>query len=297
MAHAGALLRQLKTFEITARHLSFTRAADELCITQAAVSHQIKILEDALQLRLFDRRSRAIELTTEGSELYRTLLEAFGRIDRAFANLSRHGQRGAQRLTVAVTPSFSSRWLVHRLDRFLAANSQIELRLVHTVMHTDLARDGIDLAIRWGAGQWTGLESETLFGTDLIPVCAPSLVKLGQPLETAADLAGYVLLHEDSHSDWERWFEKAGLPPALASRGPLIDDSNTLMQAALIGQGVALGRSVLIGSDLRAGRLVAPFTLAIPAEGAYYMCWRTQRMGNEAISLFADFLRNEANAG
>jgi DNA-binding transcriptional LysR family regulator len=294
MAHSGSLLRQLKTFEITARQLSFTRAADELCITQAAVSHQIKVLEEALEVRLFNRRTRAVELTLEGSELYRTVLDAFARIDRTFVRLSREGGRAEQRLTVSVTPSFSSRWLMRRLDRFLAAHSHLEVRLVHTVAHADLARDGIDLAIRWGNGQWPGLDSEYLFGTSLVPVCSRALVKPDHPLESVADLSHYTLLHEDSYDDWERWFAQAGLPPEQALRGPLIDDSNSLMQAALNGQGIALGRSALIGDDLRQGSLYTPFALSVPAEGAYHMCWRPARAGHEVMALFADFLRQEA---
>lgn len=294
MVHSSSLLRQLKTFEVTARHMSFTRAADELCISQAAVSHQIKTLEEALQIKLFKRMTRAITLTGEGAILQRSLVDAFGRIDRVLAQLAQGEGRARRRLTVAVTPAFSSRWLVHRLDRFLAAHSQLEVRLVHTVMHTDLGRDSIDLAIRWGDGKWPGVECERLFGTELLPVCSPALLKDGPPLLEPSDLAHYTLLHEDSCDDWERWFEQAGLAPSLALRGPLIDDSNALMQAALNGQGIALGRMALIRDDLRRGTLVSPFSQTLSTQGAYYMCWRPTRTEQEALTWFSDFLRDEA---
>lgn len=294
VAHSSRLLRQLKTFEVTARHMSFTRAADELCISQAAVSHQIKTLEDALQIRLFNRMTRAITLTGEGTLLQEGLIDAFGRIDRVLAQLATASDRVRRRLTVAVTPAFSSRWLVPRLDRFLAAHGHLEVRLVHTVMHTDMAKDGIDLAIRWGDGAWPGVQCERLFGTDLLPVCSPALLKEGPPLLAPADLAHRTLLHEDSCEDWERWFDRAGLAPALAARGPLIDDSNALMQAALNSQGVALGRLALIREDLHSGALVSPFALPLPAQGAYYMCWRQGRGDDDPLARFGAFLRDAA---
>lgn len=294
MAHSSSLLRHLKTFEVASRHMSFTRAADELCISQAAVSHQIRTLEDALQIKLFKRLTRAVALTAEGAILQRGVVDGFGRIDRVLAQLTQGEGRNRKRLTVAVTPAFSSRWLVHRLDRFLADHRQLEVRLVHTVTHTDLERDGIDLAIRWGDGKWPGLECERLFGTVLIPVCSPALLHGGRPLRAPVDLAHYTLLHEDSRDDWERWFEQAGLDTIPALRGPLIDDSNALMQAALNGQGIALGRVALIRDDLQRGTLTTPFTQTLPAQGAYYMCWRGGWTEQDVLRRFCDFLRSEA---
>ena len=296
VAQTSHLLRQLKTFEVTARHMSFTKAADELCISQAAVSHQIRTLEDALQTRLFKRMTRATALPTEGAILQRGVVDGFGRIDRVLAQLAQDSGRARKRLTVAVTPAFSSRWLVQRLDRFLAAHRDLEVRLLHTVMHTDLSRDGIDLAIRWGDGKWPGVECERLFGTTLVPVCAPALLAEGPPLRTPLDLSRHTLLHEDSTDDWERWFDQAGLSPALAIRGPLIDDSNALMQAALGAQGIALGRTALIRDDLRRGLLLCPFDQTLPAQGAYFMCWQPGRGEQEALRWLADFLRAEAVA-
>jgi DNA-binding transcriptional LysR family regulator len=294
VAHSSRLLKQLKTFEVTARHMSFTRAADELCITQAAVSHQIKTLEDALDVKLFKRMTRAISLTNEGLLLLQGLVDAFAGIDRVLAQLTSSGAGVRRRLTIAVTPAFSSRWLVPRLDRFLAANSLVEVRLVHTVVHSDLAKDDIDLAIRWGDGAWPGVQTEKLFGTELVPVCSPALLREDLPLRAPADLAHYTLLHEDSSDDWTRWFVAAGLAPSLAARGPLIDDSNALMQAAVNGQGIALGRRVLIGDELRSGALVRPFAQTLAAEGAYFMCWRPGQRDSEPLGVFARFLRSAA---
>ncbi|MEX0759283.1 MAG: LysR family transcriptional regulator, partial [Tistlia sp.] len=196
-------LNALRAFEAGARHLSFTKAAEELSVTQTAVSHQVRLLEEHLQARLFRRLTRKIELTAEGRRLLPGLSEGFDRLAEAVAAVE---QRGEERcLTVSVTPSFGSKWLVGRLPRFWRSHADIDLRLHHTMDLVQFGRDEVDMAVRYGNGNWPGLTAECLLSVDLVPVCSPLLLERGPRLETPADLAGHVLLHEDDYEEWSQW--------------------------------------------------------------------------------------------
>jgi len=264
-------LNALRFVEAAARHLSFTAAADELHVTQAAVSHQVRGLEQALGLPLFERRPRQVRLTAAGERLLGVLSGSFDRIDELLAELKR-GPALAQSLQLTVTPSFSSRWLMPRLPRFWDAHPEIELHLHHSTQGDALARGGgAEAAVVWAAEPPPRLWAQRLFGTALTPVCAPTLPRPGQPLATPADLRHYPLLHEDSREDWARWMRAAGVGDAPVRQGQLIDDSNALLLAAMAGRGVALARLALVEDELRDGRLLRPFMQSIEADGAYWL--------------------------
>ncbi len=283
-------LNALRFVEAAARHLSFTMAADELHVTQAAVSHQIRALEQALGLPLFERRPRQVRLTAAGERLLGVLSGSFDRIDALLAELKR-GPAPAQSLQLTVTPSFSSRWLMPRLPRFWDAHPEIELHLHHSTQADALARGGAEAAVVWAAEPPSRMWAQRLFGTALTPVCAPSLPRPGQPLAAPADLRHYPLLHEDSHEDWARWMQAAGVGDTPVRQGQLIDDSNALLLAAMAGRGVALGRLALVEDDLRAGRLLRPFVQSIEADGAYWLVTTPAIAQQPRFQALAGFMR------
>lgn len=262
-------LNALKAFEAAARHLSFTRAAEELSVTQAAVSHQVKALEDRLGIPLFRRLNRALLLTDEGQAYLPAVRAAFDRIAEATERLASAESRGT--LTVSTVPSFAAKWLVPRLGRFRSIEPEIDLRIAPSMHLVDFAREDVDVAIRYGRGNWPGLRTERLMGEDIFPVCSPALL-LGPPaLAAPADLAEHVLLHDDDHEGWRMWLMAAGVAGVDATRGPVFTDSAMTLDAAADGQGVALARSALVAADLASGRLVRPFGISLPAQFAYYV--------------------------
>ncbi|MEJ6000733.1 LysR substrate-binding domain-containing protein [Paucibacter soli] len=267
-------LNALRCFEAAARLLSFTQAAAELHVTQAAVSHQVRALEQALGQPLFERRPRQVRLTAAGERLVGVLSNSFDRIDELLGQLKQSERQAQQSLQLAVTPSFSSRWLMPRLPRFWDAHPEIELHLHHSTQGDALSRGTAEAAVVWALEpppRPAGLWAQRLFGTALTPVCSPALPRQTQPLDSPAALRHYPLLHEDSHADWARWMRAAGLADMPVHQGQLIDDSNALLMAAMAGRGLALGRLALIEDELRAGRLLRPFALSIAAEGAYWL--------------------------
>nr|WP_316639676.1 LysR substrate-binding domain-containing protein [uncultured Roseateles sp.] len=263
-------LNALRCFEAAARLLSFTQAAAELHVTQAAISHQVRALEEALGQPLFQRRPRQVRLTPAGERLVGVLSSSFDRIDELLGQL-KQSDRQKQSLQLAVTPSFSSRWLMPRLPRFWDAHPEIELHLHHSTQPDALSRGAAEAAVIWALEPPPRLWAQRLFGTALTPVCSPALPRAGQPLDSPAALRHYPLLHEDSFDDWARWLRAAGESDEAVRQGQLIDDSNALLMAAMAGRGLALGRLALIEDDLRAGRLLQPFGLSIEAEGAYWL--------------------------
>lgn len=287
-------LKALKTFEVAARLLSFTRAADALFVTQAAVSHQIRQLENHLGQKLFERLVRKVQLTPAGETLLHTLSQAFQSIEQVMDQLQQQA-RQQHGLTIALTPLFSSRWLVSRLPAFWAAHPEIELKLHHTVQHVDLKREGADLAIRWGQREdWPELVADPLFGTLLTPVCAPSYRMDGRQLCQPADLAWATLLHEDNHQDWQRWLQHAGCGQLAVRHGPTIDDSNALLMAAIAGQGVALGRLAFIQQELDTGLLRRPFSHTITSQGRYWLVYPPSLAERPALQAFRRFLLDES---
>lgn len=285
-------LNALRAFEAAARHGSFTRAADELSVTQTAISHQVRQLEELLQVRLFRRLTRRVELTAEGRLLLPGLSEGFDRLAEAVASI---GQRGDDRvLTVSVTPSFGSKWLVGRLPRFWRGHADVELRLHHTMDLVEFGRDEVDMAVRYGSGEWPGLAAEYLLSVDLVPVCSPQLLERGPKLEEPADLAHHTLLHEEDYEEWSQWLTAAGVEGVEVRRGPVLDDGWVMLQLAVAGEGVALGSLALVADDLAAGRLVSPFDLRLSTGSAYYVVYPQGALNDPKVRAFRDWLLQEA---
>jgi LysR family glycine cleavage system transcriptional activator len=288
-------LNGLRAFEAAARHLSFTRAADELNVTQTAISHQIRSLEERLGVRLFRRLPRGLVLTEEAQLYLPPIRDAFDQIAAATERLNREQTGGV--LTVSMLPSFAARWLVPRLGRFHAAHPDIDLRITASVELVDFARDDVDVGIRRGRGDYPGLWVRRLFGESVYLVCTPALLEGPHGLRKPHDLRHHTLLHDDDTSGWRLWLELAGVEGVDAKRGPIFSDSGMLLQAAVEGHGVALGRSVLVSADLAAGRLVRPFDeVSMPFQFAYYfVCPHTHAERPKVVAL-RDWLLQEAAA-
>jgi LysR family transcriptional regulator, glycine cleavage system transcriptional activator len=282
----------LKTFEAAARHLSFTKAAQELGVTPAAVSYQIRGLEEQLEVALFIRSTRAMHLTEGGSLLIAAMTQAFDGIAQAVARLKE--MNGRPRLTVTTGPSFAAKWLVPRLFRFRRAYGEIDVRLSTSERLADFVKDGMDIAIRYGQGRYPGLQSELLMEEDLSPVCSPALLGGPQPLRTPEDLKYHTLIHDDFHVNWSMWLRTAGITGIDPHRGPAFYSSEHALQAAVLGQGVVLGRSALVADDLAAGRLIRPFTIRLPAGLAYYIVYPSLK--RPPVKAFRDWLLAEALA-
>jgi LysR family glycine cleavage system transcriptional activator len=276
-------------FEATARHSSFTKAANELHVTQAAVSHQLRALEEQLGIKLFQRSTRRLTLTPAGHRLLPAVGDAFETLGRAVADIG----RGERLLAITTTPSFGARWLAPRLGRFSAAYPDIELSVRHSTTVLDLRREGLDFAIRWGKGRWAGVEAELIGPSAATLVAAPAYAKhLG--LKLPADVARATLLHEDTREDWIEWLLVAGLDRALARRGIIFDDENALIQAALDGQGLALMARSLAEGDLAAGRLISPFDLTLAEGYGYYLVYEPQALARPKNAAFRAFITKEA---
>ena len=287
-------LNGLKAFEAAARHLSFTRAAAELNVTQAAISHQVKALEERLGLALFRRLNRALLLTDEGQALLPPVSEALDRMALAVDGLARREETGT--LTVSTLDSFAAGWLVRRLGRFRALYPDIEIRIATSNHLVDFARDDVDISVRYGRGEWPGLDSVRLMTEEVFPVCSPALLADGPSLGKPSDLRFHTLLHEEMLEDWRMWLLAADVGDVDPTRGPWYTQANLVIQAAMAGEGVALGRSVLVADELAAGRLVKPFDVSLPAEYAYYVVYPQVAAGRPKVRAFRDWLLEEAAA-
>jgi LysR family transcriptional regulator, glycine cleavage system transcriptional activator len=283
-------LNGLRAFEAAARHLSFTRAAAELNVTQTAISHQIRRLEEQLGLRLFIRRSRTLLLTREAQEYLPAVRAAFEDLRLATERLQRPEK--AQLLTVSTIASLAAKWLLPRLASFQDAHPGIEVRISTSNHLVDFRREEVDVAIRYGRGRWPGLDARWLMAEDIFPVCSPALLRGPRPLKTPQDLAHHTLIHAStSREDWQVWLTAAGLPKALAARpGLTFDLSLMAQQAAMDGLGVALGRSVYVEADIAAGRLVVPFDVKLPAEAGFYVVAPQETAETPKIAVFRDWL-------
>lgn len=269
-------LNALRAFEAAARHLSFAKAADELAVTPAAVSHQIKGLEAQLGTALFRRYNRQVLLTDAGQALAPGVRDGLAAMAAAVERVHAVCSRGP--LTVTVPPSFAVKWLMPRLERFRSANPEIDVRISATDRLVDLEREEVDLAVRYGAGPYPGLRGDRLLGESMFPVCSPRLLEGPHPLRTPADLIHHTLLHEyvaprrsGPFPDWRMWLRAAGIEGIDAERGPSYEPASMVVQAAIEGEGVALGRSVLVAEDIAAGRLVRPFETVMPTEFGYWV--------------------------
>ncbi len=275
-----------------ARHESFTRAAEELCVTQGAVSHQVKALEEELALALFKRAPQRLEITDAGRDYLVVVRDALDRI--AFGTERLLQRQSAGVLTVSTSPNFAAKWLVHRLGRFAELHPTIDLRVSATLHHIDFAREDVDVAVRHGDGAWPGLDVTRLLTEELFPVCSPRLTRGRHALREPADLAHHTLLHLDERRDWTKWLDAAGVEDVDLSRGPVLNQASMVIDAAVDGQGVALARTGLAAHDLIAGRLVRPFALALPVSYAYWIVCPKATAQLPKIVTFRDWLLAEA---
>lgn len=282
-------LNALRAFEASARHLSFTRAAGELCVTQAAISHQVKALEQRLGAPLFRRLPRGLAITDEGLALLPVLTDAFDRMGELLDRFENGQMR--QALTIGAVSAFAVGWLLPRLAGFQERHPFVDLRLLTNNNKVDLAAEGLDYAIRYGDGAWHQTEAEKLFDVALAPLCAPHLAA---GLTGPADLARRTLLRSYRADEWPAWFSAAGVvPPPI--RGPVFDTSLAMVQAAIQGVGVALAPPALFDDDLRGERLVRPFAATV-STGAYWLTRLKARAPTEAMAAFRIWLLQQAAA-
>jgi LysR family glycine cleavage system transcriptional activator len=292
MARRLPSLNALRAFEAAARHMSLTKAADELHVTPGAVSHQIKSLEIQLGARLFRRTARGLAFTDTGRDYLPIVRESFDRLAAGTEVL--FGKARAGTLTVSVSPNFAAKWLVHRLGRFGAAHPNIDLRVAASVEHIDFIQGDVDLAVRHGDGQWPGLAVTRLVGEHTVPLCAPALARGKNALRRPADLGNHTLLHNPGPVDWRAWADAAGLGNLDTRRGPRFNQTSIAIEAAVDGLGVVLARTALAAQDIVAGRLIQPFGPALPAAFAYYIVCPAAAAHRPAIKAFRDWLIAEA---
>lgn len=285
-------LRSFRVLEAAARHQNYTRAADELHLTHSAVSHQIHALEASLGVRLFERSGRQMRATDTGRQLAQDVRATLDALAAAVERV--RGAESANSITVSVLPSFAAAWLVARLGGFLERHPQVELRLESTTALADFRNDGVDVAIRYGSGNWEELECVKLFDDEVFPTMSPKL-RRSERIRTPADLARVPLLRIRNQS-WAPWFAAAGVNQTEPRRGPVFNDSELALQAAIQGQGVVLARGSLASAKLRAGVLVAPFKQRIASPQTCYLVYPPQHARKPSVQLFRDWLQEELSA-
>lgn len=291
-------LNSLRVFEAAARHLSITKAADELSVTPAAVSHQVKTLEDHLGVPLFHRVNRNLLLTDAGQACLPGIREGFERLTAAIQEIDNLGDGGI--LSVSVAPSFAAKWLLPRLDSFSLQHPDIDVRVSASMHLMDFERDNVDLAIRYGGGRYPNLAVERLLKEEVFPVCSPRLLEGDQPLSSPDALRRHTLLHDDSPEDdlscptWPMWLKAAGIAEVDGARGPRFNQSSLVLEAAVLGRGVAMAKARLATADLEEGRLVKPFKGAMPVDFAYYIVCPEAKLRLRKVSVFRDWLREQA---
>jgi len=286
-------LNGLKAFEAAARHLSFTRAADELHVTQAAVSHQVKTLEQRLGVKLFRRLPKSLRLTDEGQALLPELRDAFERIARALNRVT--SAQGAAALSVTTLTTFALTWLVSRLPRFQARHPDIEVRLNTTGRLVDFAREDVDVAVRYGDGNWPGLNVEKMFEDELTPLCGRTHK---DRLRRPEDLRDVPLLDASppepaSVGDWPTWLRAAGIAQLPVTRGATFDSTKIAAQAAIDGMGVAIGSPYLFAEDIAAGRLFQPFPLTVRNGKTYWLVCAEGTATRPKIKAFREWVFSE----
>jgi LysR family glycine cleavage system transcriptional activator len=304
-------LNALRAFEAAARHLSFAAAAKELHVTPAAVSHQIKGLEAYLDLQLFRRRKRGLELTRSGEAFLPKLREGFERLGEAVDELRSRNEPGT--LAVSVATSFATRWLAPRLHRFVAAYPDLDVRITASTRLIDPAKGGsapgdaqagspvedADIVVRFGTGDYPGFRVDKLLSVSVTPLCSPRLNAGEHPIRAAADLAHHVLIHDNVRFDdgrplWEAWFDAAGMPGTDTSHGLRFSHAMLALEAAAEGMGVELGMPVLAGSDLASGRLIAPLALSLPLKFGYHIVSDPDAAQRSDVAAFRNWLLAEA---
>lgn len=297
MARKLPPLNALRAFEAAARHLSFTKAADELSVTQAAISHQVKALEDHLGLPLFRRLNRRLVLSEAGQLYLPVLRDAFDAIAGGTARLHQDQESGA--LHISVVPSLAAKWLLPRMSRFRDRHPEIDVMVSANNKLIDFADGVFEMAIRYGQGVYSGLRTDRLLDDAVFPVCSPKLLKGPHPLKKPQDLKHHTLLHDevsrhDESPDWRGWLQAAGIDDVDWRRGPGFSDSSMVIEAAAAGQGVALGHRWLAAADLESGRIVMPFGPTVPSKFAYYLVSPEALAERRRVRLFREWLLEEA---
>ena len=291
MARRLPPLNGLKAFEAAARSESFTRAAEELSVTQGAVSHQVKALEDTLGLKLFHRERQRLFLTEAGREYLAVIRDALDQIAVGTERLLQRQERGV--LTVSTSPDFAAKWLVNRLSRLVEKHPGVDLRVSATTHYVDFARDDVDIAIRHGDGNWPGLDVQRLYSERLFPVCGPKLVAGRNRITKAADILKFPLLRLEDAKNWTRLFEAAGVK-ATVGPGPVLNRASTLIDAAIDGQGIALARTALAAWDLINGRLVRPVNVSLRMTNTYWIVCPKAVSNVPKIATFRNWVLAEA---
>jgi LysR family transcriptional regulator, glycine cleavage system transcriptional activator len=284
-------LNGLRAFEAAARHLSFTQAASELNVTQTAISHQIRRLEEELGIRLFVRKNRALALTPKARDYLPGVRAAFNDLRLATDQLLRKDEDNV--LTVSTLASLAVKWLLPRLSTFQEAHPKIDVRITTSTNLVDFRSGDVDAAIRYGRGHWEGLRAEWLMADELFPVCSPALLNGKRPLRTPEDLRDHVLLHTGASNsdDWRLWLTAAGLPTDISKQpGITFDLSLMTVQAAVDGIGVAMGRTSYVQDDIAKGRLVVPFNITLPADAGFYLVSREAATDPPKLKAFRDWL-------
>jgi LysR family transcriptional regulator, glycine cleavage system transcriptional activator len=296
-------LSALRAFEAAARHLSLTQAARELNVTAGALSHQVRGLEDFLGVKLFERRVRAIALTTAGKQLYPGLQAGFGHIREAVNGLTDVTPDNI--LTVSTSPGLTAKWLAPRLHRFSSANPDVDVRISSAMANANFVTDGVDMALRNMPAEHaadSSLQIDKLIDISFIPVCSPRLLDTYGPVKNARDLARLPLIHDESlvarraAPDWSEWFKAAGVGDVDVRRGLRFNSSDHSLDAAGEGAGVLLAYDLLAYDDLRTGRLAIPVKLALASGRAFHLVWSKARKPTPAMGAFRHWLSEEIAA-
>ncbi len=277
-------LNALKAFESAARHLSFTKAADELFVTQAAISHQVKTLENYLSIRLFHRKNRSLLLTEEGLSYFQDLRNIFANMQEATDRVLALNEKGA--ITVATPPSFASHWLVPRIHLFSQKYSDIDVRIKAVDQDEGFLDETVDIAIYYGNGNWRGVDVTKLTTGFLTPMCSPMLSRGSKPLLNLSDLNQHTLLHDNSRLGWKNWLNALNVDDVEFNKGPIFSHTMMVLQAASMGQGIALADSILAEPDLDSGRLICPFEERIESKNSYYVVCKPEQLDRNKIQVF-----------
>jgi LysR family transcriptional regulator, glycine cleavage system transcriptional activator len=288
-------LNGLRAFEAAARHLSFTNAATELNVTQTAISHQIRRLEEELGIQLFVRQNRALALTPQARDYLPGVRAAFNDLRLATDRLLRKDNDHV--LTVSTLASLAAKWLLPRLSAFQEAHPGIDVRITTSTALVDFRSGDVDAAIRYGRGHWPGVRADWLTADELFPVCSPALLTGNRPLRSPQDLADHTLLHTSGvyDDDWRLWLTAAGLPADISKLPGLTFDLILMtVQAALDGIGVAMGRTSYVEADIAKGRLVVPFKITLPTDAGFYLVSPEGRADPPKLAAFRKWLAASA---
>jgi len=287
-------LRALKAFESSARHLSFTKAAEELFVTQAAISHQIKSLEDMTGVKLFQRYNRSLKLTTDGQVYLLSIMEPLEQLEKASRQLSNRNSKGM--LKISLLPSFATKWMAKRIWKFQDKFPEIEVSISAFEWLADFKKEDIDIAIRYGKGNWSDVYCELLFEERVFPICSKAVYRSLDENPSPSILLEHSLMHDDfSTEDWDMWFDEAGIDIKIPIKGTRFSHTVMMLESIENGKGFALGRTPLVIDDLQRKLLYAPFDISIPSEFAYYFVCPKGTENSPKVVEFKKWVIKEAN--